>query len=152
MPKWFRARGSDGAVAIYEGDLDDLPLNDPQSYMSRVLFHSNLLYPAIIREESGTLTLPARGANAEGGGAYNLFAHGQAGTPLVIGYATLSGTRVGLCGSVPVQMTSVGWARWISLGADATYVRIAEYFASQNTGGFSSISVPWTAYVLDTKF
>jgi hypothetical protein len=49
-------------------------------------------------------------------------------------------------------MTDHGWARWISLGADATNVKIAEVFFSQSNAGFGAIAVPWRAYVTDTSF
>lgn len=147
----FKARGSDGRVAIYTGTDDD-PFDAPLSNMSRVLFHSELLYPTIIGETSGTLSLPGRGANIEGDTSHILFAHGQSGTPLVIGYATLGGVRVGLCGSVPLQTTSEGWSRWIALGADGTYVRMAEKWATPAASGFGGVSVPWVAYILDVTF
>jgi hypothetical protein len=145
----FRARGSDGKVAIFTGD-DDLPLDAPLSHMSRVLFHSDLLYPKIVMEVSGTLSLPARGAAQISRAAHTLFAHGQAGTPLVIGYAVLDGGNRPLCGSLPVQMTSRGFGRWLALGATASNVQIAETWFSQDNEGFGAISVPWVAYVTDT--
>lgn len=147
----FRARGTDGRVAIYTGS-DDAPFDNPTANLSRVQFHSDLLYPAIVKEQSGTLNLLSRGPNGEGREAHNLFAHGKSGTPMVIGYATLAGQRVGLCGSVPVQMLPRGWGRWIALGADATNVKIAETWFAQNDAAFSSISIPWTAYVFDVSF
>jgi len=144
----FKADGSDGRVAIYTG-ADDDPFDEPLDNLSRVLFHSELLYPAIISEQSGTLNLPSRGANSETVASHTLFAHGQSGTPLVIGYATLDSTRVPLAGSVPVQFNARGWARWIALGADGTNVKMAESCFTQLGSGFGGISVPWVAYVLD---
>lgn len=144
----FHARG-DGAVAIYTGSDSD-PMDAPLDHLSRVVFHSALRYPAIVDERSGTLSLPGRGTNTSGNAAHTLFAHGRAGTPLVIGYATIGGVRVRLAGSVPIQGDIYGWARWLSLGADATNVKMAEaWFIRIGVGG---ASIPWVAYVLDTNF
>lgn len=147
----FHARGSDGKVAIYTGS-DDAPMDDPLGNMSRVLFHSDLLYPKIVMEVSGTLSLPARGANETNRTQHLLFGHGLPGTPMVIGYAILDGIRVGLCGSVPVQMAPRGWARWLSLGATGTHVVMGEMWFSDNGQGFGGIAIPWTVYVTDTMF
>lgn len=144
----FHARG-DGKVAIYTGSDDD-PFDDPIDNLSRVLFHSELTYPAIIATQSGTLSLPSRGANVQLVTGYNLFAHGQAGAPLVLGYVTVGGTRVPLAGSVPVQGDDRGWGRWLALGADTTNVLISEScFAFL---GYSAIDVDWVVYVLDVSF
>jgi len=145
----FKARGSDGRVAIYTGTDDD-PFDAPLSNMSRVLFHSDLHYPKIVREWSGSLSLPGRSAASTGKASHTLFAHGLSGTPLVFGSIVASGKNLPLCGSFPVQMTSRGWARWIALGATATNVVIGELWFAQNSGGFGAASVSLTVYVTDT--
>jgi hypothetical protein len=140
-----------GKLAIYTGS-DDAPFSDPAGNLSRVLFHSDLNYPAILYEVSGTLGLPARGANSAGTQSFNLFAHGRSGSPLVIGYATLGGQRIHLCGSVPVQFTSRGWGRWIALGADGSNVKIVDQWFAQSNAAFGGVSIPWKVYVLATNF
>lgn len=152
--KHFRASAADGAVAIWTG-ADDAPFLDPLNNMSRVLFHSLLRYPAIVAEASGTLSLPARGANTIGVAGYNLFAHGRSGTPLVLGYVVIGGQRRRIAGSYPLQRQSRGWARWLSIGADATYVRMAETWTAPNPaagGGYGATSVSWRVFVLETTF
>lgn len=145
----FKGRGSDGRVAIYTGSDDD-PFDSPLSNMSRVLFHSDLNYPRIVDTRSDTLSLTSRSAESYGRQSVDLFAHGMGGTPIVVGYAVLGGGRVPICGSLPIQMTSRGWGRWIALGATATHVRIVDYWYSQNNTGFAAINVPWVVYVTDT--
>ena len=147
------ADGAAGKVAVFmvdeENPHDRDPLDDPETHLSRVLFHSDLLYPIIISKRSGTLNLPARGANQDWTRAtHNLFAHGLDGQPLVFGRLTNVGNgTVPLAGSVPLQTNSFGFARWLSLGADATHVRIVELWNSHRSGGFSAISVNWEVWV-----
>jgi hypothetical protein len=50
----LRARGSDGKVAIYRGP-DDAPFTNPLGNLPRVLFHSDLHYPTIIGQVSGSI-------------------------------------------------------------------------------------------------
>lgn len=152
--KHFKASGAAGKVAVWTG-ADDAPFNDPLSNLSRVLFHSDLLYPPIVAEVSGTVNLPARGQNSVGWAGHNLFAHGRSGTPLVIGYVIVSGQRRRIAGSYPVQRNSRGWARWISIGADTTNVKMAEGWFSPNSnvgGGYGATSLSWRVFVLDTTF
>lgn len=147
-------RHLDGKVGIYTG-ADDAPFNDPLGNLSRVLFHSDLNYPAIVREVSGTLTLPARGANSGGWTAHNLFPHGRSGTPLVLGYIVMGSLRQRIAGSVPVQGNAYGWARWLSIGADTTNVKMAESWFNGGPGGgspYGAISVAWRVFVLETTF
>jgi len=145
----FKARGSDGRVAIYTGTDDD-PFDEPLSNMSRVLFHSDLQYPRIVREWSGTLSLPGRAAASSSNASHTLFAHGLPGTPLVFGSILVSGKNLPLCGSFPVQMTARGYARWISLGATATNVVVGELWFAQGGGGFGAVNVSINVYVTDT--
>ena len=57
MPRLF-ARGSDGVVCIHTGS-DDV-VADPTLDLSRVLFHSSLLYPSLTQTITTTITLPNR--------------------------------------------------------------------------------------------
>jgi hypothetical protein len=143
----------DGKVAIYTGD-DDAPFSNPLGNLPRVLFHSDLQYPAIVSERSGTLSLPGRGGNSIGWAAHNLFAHGRTGTPLVLGYVVIGGLRQRIAGSVPIQGNSRGWARWLSVGADTTNVKMAEFWAAGGSGGgaYGAISLAWRVFVLETTF
>jgi hypothetical protein len=141
----------DGKVAIFTGS-DDAPFTNPLGNLARVLFHSDLNYPAIVREVSGTLTLPARGANSVGWAAHNLFAHGRTGTPLVLGYVVLGTLRRRIAGSVPVQGNGYGWARWLSIGADATNVKMAESWFARANFPYGALTVTWRVFVLETTF
>jgi len=147
------ADGAAGKVAVFMVDennpADRAPLDDPHSHLARVLFHSDLLYPIITHKVSGTLTLPARGSNQDWTrSTHILFAHGLAGQPLVFGRLTNVGPgTVPLAGSVPIQTSSYGFARWLSLGADATNVMITELWNTHVTGGIGAISVNWDVWV-----
>ena len=147
------ADGAAGKVAVFMVDennpTDRTLLDDPTSDLSKVLFHSDLLYPIITTKYSGTLNLPARPANSDGDVvAHDLFAHGLAGQPLVFGRMTNVGDgTVPLAGSVPVQTQSFGMARWLSLGADATNVRIAERWHTHRSEGFAAMSINWEVWV-----
>lgn len=147
------ADGAAGKVAVFmvdeENPHDRDPLDDPETHLSRVLFHSDLLYPIIIGKRSGTLNLPARGANQDWTRAtHNLFAHGLDGQPLVFGRITnLGDGTVPLAGSVPVQTIRYGEARWLSLGADATNVKITEMWNTHRTQGLSAIRIDWEVWI-----
>lgn len=145
----FRAT-SDGTVAVYdETTAGDAPFTDPLSNMTHVRFHSALTYPSIIGVQTGTLSLPSRSASTDTLAQHTLFAHGRAGTPLVFGWITAGGVKVGLAGSVPIEMEAHGWGRWLSLGANATNVIIAENAFAGYYSGFSAVSVSWTVYLTD---
>ena len=53
--------------------------------------------------------------------AFNLFRHGKAGTPFVLGYISNLG-NVPLAGSVPIGTNDTVYGRFVTLGADATWV------------------------------
>lgn len=147
------ADGAAGKVAVFmvdeENPHDRDPLDDPETHLSRVLFHSDLLYPIIIGKRSGTLNLPARGANQDWTRAtHNLFAHGLGGQPLVFGRLTnISSQPIPLAGSVPIQTEIHGFARWLALGADDTNVMITELYNTHRNSGFSATSVNWEVWV-----
>jgi hypothetical protein len=145
----LRARGSDGKVAIYRGP-DDAPFTNPLANLSRVLFHSDLQYPTIIGQVSGSITFPARGANLLDRATQVMFAHGRPGFPMVLGqFNNLDGQVVTMAGSVPVQMDPFGFARMVTLGADASNVIMHENFVTHVTAGFPAITLNWTVYILD---
>lgn len=150
MPRLF-ARGSDGVVCIHTG-ADDV-VNTPTADLSRVLFHSALEYPALIRTEPVTKTLDGRLTNTVLLTTHTLFAHGRPGTPFVAGYITNLG-NVALAGTVPIEVYSNGFGRFVTLGADATNVLLHEYTTIPNTlpGGAlntASISLSMVIYVTD---
>lgn len=161
MARRFKVNGS--KVAIWDGETDELPFTTPLSYLSRVKFHSDLDYIQTVHEEPVTLSLPARSAVLQGTASHQLFAHGKAGIPFILGKVTIGGVPCALTGSIPVQMgTNNGagggyYGRWIAIGADATYVYAYEYFVSAGYSGGSSstwesypaMSLPITIYVTD---
>lgn len=150
MPRLF-ARGSDGVVCIHTGS--DNVVNTPTADLSRVLFHSALEYPALVRTESVSVTLPSRALNAVTLTTHTLFAHGQSSTPFVLGYIS-SLSNVALAGTVPIDIYSGGFGRFVTLGADVTNVLLHEYTTVPNTlpGGAlstSSATLSMTIYVTD---
>lgn len=147
------ADGAAGKVAVFMVD-DSTPrdrtlLDDPESDLSKVLFHSDLLYPIITTKVTGTLNLPSRGSGQNNSVVpHNLFAHGLAGQPLVFGRLTNVGNgTLPLAGSIPIQANQYGFARWLSVGADETNVRIAEQWITHEDSGISSTSVDWEVWV-----
>lgn len=122
MPRLF-ARGSDGVVCIHTG-ADDV-VDNPTSDLSRVLFHSSLDYPAIIATYTPSVTLPAWSLGRPFYNLHNLFAHGRPGIPFVLGYIS-NMSNIGLSGSVPVDSVPNYYARWVTLGANATNVVLHE--------------------------
>lgn len=146
----FKARGSDGRVAIWRDATDEAPFNAPLDNLTRVLFHSDLQYPTVVETRTGTLALPSRGADTSTSVTHTLFAHGKGVPPFVLGYCEVGGVRVPFAGSVPVQFNVSGWARWLSLGANSTSVIIHELTFTPLHAGFAAIDVPWTVYVTDT--
>jgi hypothetical protein len=156
----FRADGATGTVAIYEAT-DDNPFTSPLSYPSRVLFHSGLAYPARIATITGSLSLPARNAPGSapftrvGSAGYQIAAHGRAGIPAVegklIGIGT-GGVDVPWVGTIPVQQAALGAWRWLTLGADATYVYVHEMWGTSAGVNIGSTSVSYEVHVLDKVF
>lgn len=167
-PYKFRADGSitGGRVAIYESS-DDAPWSDPLSYKTRVLFHSDLAYIARVATVTGSITFPARSnPNAPPGFeiyGHQLAAHGLSGIPLVEGRyigAGDGGADLPAVGSVPVQRFSSSGSghgnwRWLTLGADDTYLRMHEGVAPVFSGsGFTlpSITIDYEIHILDRLF
>lgn len=159
----IRLRSAGGVVAIYEvpslTSADNGPLVAPLSHLSngRLKFHSELDYPKVLQESAVTLSLPARvvrsNGNAEWLASYNLFTHGRPGIPWVLSSFRLAGQDVP-AGQVPVQKNNVSggsWARWVSIGANATHVTAFEYaiIPEPSPFGFSAISIPITVWVTD---
>lgn len=139
----FNADAVTGKFAIYTGN-DDLPMNNPLSYVSRVKHHSDLPYTRIVAENSGTLTLPARATRTFGTAFYPIMAHGRSGVPMVEVAIYHLGTWIALNGSVPVQQDYAQF-RWLTAGADNTNVYINEY--QSNATGYAAMSIQWRAYV-----
>ena len=124
MPRLF-ARGSDGVVCIHTGS-DDVVAN-PLLDLSRVLFHSDLLYPSVIDTIDFSVTLPARAGR--GGQVLKPAAHGQPGIPFVQAYITNLG-NLSVAGSLPVQTESGAShsMRLVDIGADATDLVLSEFY------------------------
>lgn len=165
MKHTLRALGSTGVVAIWEGN-DDLPFSQPLNHLAngRVKYHSSLAYPKVVREEGRTLSLPARNTgHTTFRASYNIFAHGRPGIPWVLASFRVGGQDVAAVGSVPVQKANGSggnsaespWARWITIGANATHVIAFEYCMVVGGGTayhFPAISVPVTIWVTDESF
>lgn len=143
--------GAAGRVAIYTGS-DDLPLANPLSYLSRVKFHSDLNYPAIIAEYSGVLStsdLPSIAINTRRLFSHRVQAHGVSGIPWVIGSITVAGVKIACQGTVPVQMdsSSAGFSRWLALGADGTDIILYENGMNSAGTTMPAVSIAWRALV-----
>jgi hypothetical protein len=149
-----------GAVAIYtvpsETSTDDDPFTDPLDHVSRLLFHSALPAPAIIKisgsaTTTGTINAGALGANVSQVVKHNLFAHGQDGTPMVFGRLTVGGNTVPMCGSIPIDIGTssiTGLGRWAHLGADETNV-IIDIGSISGPSGLGAVTLDWEVYVTD---
>ncbi len=152
MPRLF-ARGSDGVVCIHTGS--DNVVNSPTTDLSRVLFHSSLLYPSLNTTISTTITLPNRSLNSLTLATHTIQAHGLGGIPFVLGYITSTTPDVALLGSVPVVTydTYGGFGRFVTLGADATNILLHEYSvipgAMGGATGSGTHAVTLTVYVTD---
>ena len=153
MTVTMKADGVAGKVAIWTG-AGDAPFTNPLGNVGSLLFHSDLLCPAIIATYTGSITLPAVGVGTIFTANNALFAHGRAGTPYVEGYISSGlGSNVALAGSVIVQQGSglaASFARHVHLGADATNVYLHDYATTYYQQGFGALTLSWTVYVLDT--
>lgn len=150
MPRLF-VRGSDGVVCIHTG-ADDV-VSTPTADLSRVLFHSSLLYPSLLYSQAASVTLPQRLLNTQALTTHTLFAHGLAGTPFVLGYITTL-SNLPLAGTVPIELYNGGFGRWVTLGADATNVVLHEHTTVPNTlpggaTGADQVTISVTVYVTD---
>lgn len=144
----LRADGSTGIVCIYNGS--DNVVANPNADLSRVLFHSDLLYPVVISSQSGSTTLSAVGGNQGINRTYTLFAHGQNGIPFVLGYVSnLAPSNVALAGSVPTDIQTNGFGRWVTLGADATNVYLHEQTVTRSGTSLGSRSLNWVVFITD---
>lgn len=150
----LRGRGSSGVVAIWTGEDDD-PYFNPLDNLAagRVKFHSSLDYPKVIHEQTVTLSLGARNSAGTHRNSFNLFAHGRPGIPWVLASISVGGVPVAAVGNVPIQRASKScWARWLSIGADATNVTAFEYVVVPHETSLyqlSSTSVDITVWVTD---
>lgn len=153
MPGKFKV--ADGRVAIWDGPGDDAPFHNPVGYMSRVKFHSDLDYVRVVRIINRRITIPAIPSSGSGQSdpgsrvqSYALGAHGQPGTPFIVGVITVSGVPLAFTGSVLVHhrpapnSTSIddSFGRFLALGADDTFMYVHEYAVqpgSKQTGQWS---------------
>lgn len=143
--------GAAGRLAIYTGS-DDAPMTNPLGNLSRVKHHSSLDYTSVVMtagkiQQSGTLTLPARGAGQMAQAAYPLFSHGRVGVPLVEVSIYYRNQWLALNCSVPVQ--GAGVYRWLTGGADGTYVYINENWTTAIS--LPGMSIPWRAIVTNVR-
>lgn len=156
----LRVDGNTGKVAIYDYTAgDDVPFSSPLSAVSRLRFHSDLVYPRIIDTRTVSVTLPAVIPNAKNDSdttsTTNLFAHGQSGIPWVEGKVTSGlGAIVPLCGSVPVQQhssspfsASPSFVRILHLGADATNVVLNSFCVTEDVQTMPALTITVVVYV-----
>lgn len=140
MARVFRI--ANGMYAIWEGEYDDLPFTDPLDHLDRVIDHSLLDKVRIVDIKDFTLNIPAiaQGSTTEKSASYTLGAHGRAGQPWIIAELTISGHRIAITGSVPVQIQASTYhgdpyGRWIGIGVDATNIIVHEYAVQAGRGG-----------------
>ncbi len=138
---------STGRVAIYNGSTD-APFYDPKNNLSLVKFHTELDYPTIINTVNTGVTLPARAANGIYADTYSLFAHGRGGHPMILAEIT-SPFSTSLSGSVPVYMSSGGFARWVSIGANASHVVLHEQCVTYRTNPQPALGLNIRVYITD---
>lgn len=158
MAKRFRVAGN--KAAIWTGEGDTAPFDNPLGNLGRVKFHSDLNYIQIIDQRSFNVNFPARSNFQQVSQKYPLYQHGRGGYPFVLGKIIVGGHPVAFTGSVPVQINPSttasgatkrpqGFARWISLGADNVWVYAFEYCVnywsnSSTYTAYAAITVPIT--------
>jgi hypothetical protein len=143
----LKARGSDGRVAIYNGS-SDAPFNNPQSNIDDIKFHSDLNYPTIINTVTDSITLPSRAADGHYNVTHTLFSHGRGGYPMILAELTSPFSST-LVGSVPVYMSSGGFGRWITIGANTTHVILHEQCVTYRDTAQSSVGVTVKVHITD---
>lgn len=158
MTTTFMCDGVAGKIGVYTGT-DDLPLYAPLSYLSRIKFHSDLTYPKIIGDHSGSVTLNATSAGSRTQIQHNIYAHGLGIVPWVLGSIEIGGQVISLSGTVPVQTTAVnagatylgspGFLQTVSLGADATNVYIYEHSLAYFNAGYAALTFSWRILITD---
>ena len=167
MPRCLRKLGE--KIAVYDvtdpTNPDDAAMNTPLAYLSRVKFHSDFRYPAVVPGKivTGTSTIPGQSGNTNYNGQINIYAHAMGDTPLVFGKITalaggganltLISTPVSFAGSVPVAYVSSvvsPFGVFAHLGSSTTHV-VLLYFGICPFGVTTSdITVTWEIMVLDT--
>lgn len=147
--------GGIGRGAIWTGE-DREPFIDPYGYLDRVKWHSALNYLRIIDAKQFTVNLPAIPARGSGQGSggrrglrtnlYTLGPHDRPGQPFIIGVTDVAGVPCVFTGSLPVSLptrwiNADPYARFLSLGCDATNITVYEYAVQAGNAG----SQIWTA-------
>lgn len=161
MAKRFRVAGN--KAAIWTGEGDTAPFDNPLGNLGRVKFHSDLNYIQVIDEKTFNVALPTRSNFKDANQIYPLYQHGRGGVPFVMGKVIVDGNNVACCGSIPIQMNvagggggpnfwPIGFARWISIGADNVWVYLYEYVVNFWQSGSSyneypAITVPVTVWM-----
>lgn len=165
-----------GRAAVYTFDTaapDDLPFTAPLDHLSRVKMHSDLLTPAVLSVATYSVTLPSMGINSFRTAAFNLAAHGLAGTPLVMGRLQNGSGWIPLNGSImlpmyaldgsatyrlfgnyatpPLTQGAFGW-RSITLGADASNIVLHEQSVAMGTNSAATTHSALTLTVEVTTF
>jgi hypothetical protein len=165
-----------GTLSIRTGSVADLsPHTDPLDHLDKLKFHSGLDYTKLADPIVTDVTFPARTTYNAGLNQYttpdptttesqNLVAHGISGFPWVLAAVEIGGIMVPFTGSVPVQQgvlygsgsPPANWVRWVTVGADETYVNCFEYCVvtrepngGNNVSGviMAEITLPITVWV-----
>jgi hypothetical protein len=148
------------AAAIWDGETDDNPFNDPLHNLSRLYFHSALHYPKVVSTRTVTVSFPKLSSNQIREKTYTLFAHGQTGIPWIRGQTTVSGALVNLAGHVPIQSSfNTKWfgrphgvfCRFVALGCDETNVVLHEYAQCAQNDTMAAMSLPVTVFIMDER-
>jgi hypothetical protein len=146
------------AAAIWNGESNDNPFNDPLNHLSDLYFHSALRYPKVISQRTVSVSFPTIGSNNNREHTYTLFAHGRSGVPWIRGRATLDGALLNIAGHVPIQASQTQFwfgrprnvfPRFIALGCDATNVVLHEFALCAKGSSLPAMSLSVTVFVMD---
>lgn len=149
----LRVDGVNGKCAVFTGDTLS-PFNNPLPNLTDIKFHSDLIYPAVAAEVSGSSSIPSQARNRTFSGAINIYAHGLGSAPVVFGKLNgFEGKTLPLMGDVCVATNGPGprFATFVHLSADETNVFLAYYGITfwSAVGAQAAIPLDWTIYVLD---
>lgn len=109
-------------ICVWKGGTDLGPVENPGAHPTRTRFHSKQenigFYPTPHTGTYTNTTWPTGEVNSR---KITLFAHGLSYRPFLAGSLTVAGTELPINGSIPHQMSTVGF-RAYTIGADATNV------------------------------
>jgi hypothetical protein len=155
------ARGSDGIVAITNGDVDQTTLldyvNNPLKNINNVFFHSNFQYMSLHSKFTASITLPQRtkqtqtDSSKKGGSTYDIPDDGTQRYLLgyhglgYIPFATSSRGSEQVTPTAPIQNSGAS-TRMINIEMDETNIYVFEYYVTYQYT-LSAITDTYTAWV-----